>query len=157
MIILGIDPALNNTGWAVIEVSNANKALSYIASGIIKNNTSNAIDKKLVNIANSFGCIVDKYKPNQAGIEEVFVNVNPVSSLKLGMARGVVIATVAQKGVVVFEYKPNTIKKTITGAGKADKSQVAYMIKYLLPLANFSSNDESDAIAIALTHAIIGG
>ena len=151
MLILGIDPALINTGWGVISYKDNN--LKYIASGTIKISAKNTLDKRLKNINSELQKILDIYKPDICAIEETFVNKNPVSSLKLGHARGAIILTVAMFGIEITEYPANKIKKTVTGAGKADKEQVQAMIKVLLPTADCKTHDEADALAVAICHS----
>ena len=158
--ILGIDPALINTGWAIICTHNGQK-FEYIASGTIKNKltASDPIADRLLYTAAAIREIILKYNPEESAIEETFVNSNSVTSLKLGMARGAAILTLAQNNLPVTEYSPTFIKKTIVGNGRADKSQILYMIKVLLGASltaeKFSTMDESDAIAIALTHGFL--
>jgi crossover junction endodeoxyribonuclease RuvC len=150
MLIIGIDPGLIKTGWGIIE-KNSNH-IKYIASGVIKTSTSKRMEERLLNIYSKIDKIIKTYKPEHFAIEETFVNDNPLTSLKLGQARGVAILTGALNGLPVSEYSANLIKKTITGAGKADKIQVQQMIKYILPISNFETSDEADALAIAICH-----
>ncbi|MDA0617585.1 MAG: crossover junction endodeoxyribonuclease RuvC [Proteobacteria bacterium] len=151
MIILGIDPALNQTGYAVI-IKKSNGTIGFEQSGVVKNKITEEFPQKLLKIFNIIDQICKLYKPQYCGIEETFVNVNPTSSLKLGAARGVIITAVTQNEIPIFECSPNKIKKTITGAGKADKSQVEFMIKRLITgVPEKLSPDEYDALAIALT------
>jgi crossover junction endodeoxyribonuclease RuvC len=110
------------------------------------------IEGRLKNIFNGLNDILATYKPDYFSIEETFVNRNPVSSLKLGQARGAAIVCAGLNNIRVFEYKPNTIKKTISGFGKAMKCQVGAMVKHLLPCANIETEDEADALAIAICH-----
>lgn len=150
MIVLGVDPGLIKTGYGVVEFKNNN--LKYIDSGTILTSTNISIELRLKNIYDNLKYIIDRYKPNFFSIEETFVNNNPTSSLKLGQARGVAILCAGENGIPVFEYKPNTIKKTVTGIGKARKEQVGMMVKCLLPTVNPKSEDEADALAIAICH-----
>ena len=151
MKIIGIDPGLNNTGWGIIE-KNQNM-LSYIASGVIKPDTKADMADRLNTIDSELDKIISLYKPDSASIEETFVNKGAASSLKLGMARGVAFLAPARAGVDVFEYGANKVKKSVVGAGHADKNQIQMMVKILLPKANFQSADEADALAIAICHA----
>lgn len=148
MKIIGIDPGLNKTGWGIIGIHNNN--FSYINSGAIKNNVKLPICDKIKNIYSELKQIVELHKPDIGAIEETFVNKNPLSSLKLGHARGVAMLAMANFGLVVHEYSPNLIKKTITGAGKADKRQIGVMVKILLPKSNVKTEDEADALAVAM-------
>lgn len=148
--IIGIDPGLSKTGWAIIEYSGSN--ISYIASGIIKLSPDKMIAEKLGIIHEKLTQIIAEYKPIIASFEDSFVNSNSASSLKLGQARGAILLTLHLCDIEIYEYSPTYIKKAITGNGRADKGQVAKMVQYLLPKANFKSADESDAIAIAIAH-----
>lgn len=151
MIIVGIDPGLGNTGWGVIEKNN-NK-LSYIASGVIGSNAKDEISLRLSLIYNQLTLVLQKFKPETVAMEEVFVNMNSKSSLKLAYARGAAIAAVGCYGVELMEYAPNFIKKNLVGGGRAEKSQVKHMVKFLLPQVGICSDDESDALAAAICHS----
>ncbi len=148
MIILGIDPALRTTGYAVLEKRGIN--VIYIKSGII---TTGKLDlpSSIAKIMNEILKICNTYKPDIASIETIFINKNPESSIKLVHARGGIMGIIAQNNIPIQEYAPNFIKKAITGAGKADKEQMKQMINMLLPGYNFEQYDEIDAIAIAYT------
>lgn len=150
MIVIGIDPGLIKTGYGVVKFEN--NTTYYVASGTIKTNTSLPIENRLKNIFDKLSEILDRYKPDYFSIEETFVNNNPISSLKLGQARGIAILCAGLKDLQVFEYKPNTIKKSVTGVGKAAKNQISMMIKCLLPSVNLKTEDEADALAIAICH-----
>jgi len=156
MIILGIDPALNNTGLAVLQIINNSINLLHLSTIKQKNNqqelNNNEIDHKLLFLHQQLQDILQKFQPNEVAIEETFVNVNPLSSLKLGQARGAIILTVAINNLPIFQYTPTAVKKTITGNGKADKLQVQKMLNILLPKYNFLDNDQSDALAVAFCH-----
>jgi crossover junction endodeoxyribonuclease RuvC len=159
MIFLGIDPSLNSTGYGVIKKEGTR--LFYITSGIIKFKVGgNAEDfhSKLLQISNKLTEIIQEFKPQKASIEETFVNSNSQSSLKLGIVRGAIILTLMQQKLEISEFSPNFIKKVITGNGKAEKSQVAFMVPKLLSTfskeQNFISEDESDALGIAIALAI---
>ena len=97
--------------------------------------------------------LIADHAPDGAAVEEVFVNSNPQSTLKLGQARGIALLVPALSGLVIAEYAPNAVKKTVVGAGHGDKGQIRGMVKCLLPRASFDSTDEADALAIAITHA----
>ncbi|MDD2839634.1 MAG: crossover junction endodeoxyribonuclease RuvC [Rickettsiales bacterium] len=150
MIIIGIDPGLIKTGWGVI--NKIDNQVKYIASGTIKTDVKLPLSERLLNIYNEVDTLIKTYAPKQFSIEETFVNKNPLSSLKLGHARGVAILAAALNNIPVFEYSPNLIKKTITGAGKAEKQQMIAMIKYIFPCANPKTEDEADALCIAVCH-----
>ena len=150
MRILGLDPSLSSTGWGVIEVEN--NRVRYIADGFIPTDAKAPIEERLQEINKVLREVIETYKPDEASIEQVFLNSNPISTIKLGMARGVVIMTPAQYGISVTEYEPNKVKKAVVGVGKADKNQVETMVKILLPGCKPKNNDASDALAIALCH-----
>ncbi len=150
MRILGLDPSLSSTGWGIIEVEN-NK-VKYIADGFIPTDAKAAIGNRLALINKVLSEVIEVYRPDEAAIEQVFLNANPMSTIKLGMARGVVIMTPAQFGIGVTEYEPNKVKKAVVGIGKAAKGQVETMVKILLPGCKPKNNDSSDALAIALCH-----
>lgn len=149
--IFGIDPGLRHMGWGVVEI--AGTRLSYVASGVI---SPPAKDELAVRLAALYGALEDLLKthqPHEASVEETFVNKDPVSTLKLGQARGMAMLAPARLGIPVGEYAANEVKKTVVGVGHADKKQVQAMVKVLLPRATFSSADEADALAIAICHA----
>ena len=150
MRILGLDPSLSSTGWGVIEVEN-NK-VKYIADGFIPTDPKQPIAERLALINETLRQVIETYRPDEAAIEQVFLNSNPTSTIKLGMARGVVIMAPAQYGISVTEYEPNKVKKAVVGVGKAAKNQVETMVKVLLPGCKPKNNDSSDALAIALCH-----
>lgn len=150
-LILGIDPGLNNTGWGVIKVNGSN--ISYVASGVIRTKASDVLTSRIQKIYYDVNNIIDEFHPDHFAIEETFVNINPLSSLKLGYARAAAILASANKHIPIYEYSAKYIKKSVVGSGAADKQQILYMIKKLLPTANPKSEDESDAIAVAFCHS----
>jgi crossover junction endodeoxyribonuclease RuvC len=149
--IIGIDPGLRRTGWGIIEADGVR--LSYVASGMIAADVDNELAFRLREIFEQLSSVIAAYKPAEAAVEETFVNENAKATLKLGQARGIALLAPAMKGVQVAEYTPNLIKKTVVGAGHADKRQIQMMIGMLLPKAQFESADEADALAIAVCHA----
>lgn len=149
--ILGIDPGLQKTGWGILESEGS--ALRYIASGLIKTNTKDPLSIRLAALHNNLVSVLDEYAPHEAAIEETFVNRNPASALKLGQARGVLLAVPALKGLPVDEYGANKIKKSVVGSGHAAKEQMGMMVKTLLPACGSLAEDEADALAVAITHA----
>jgi crossover junction endodeoxyribonuclease RuvC len=149
--ILGIDPGLRRTGWGVIESDGVR--LVYIASGVITPDTEAPLAVRLSEIYRGLTSVLDAHVPAEAAVEETFVNDNAKATLKLGQARGIAMLAPAMKGLRVGEYTPNLIKKSVVGAGHADKRQVQMMIGVLLPKAKFDSADEADALAIAICHA----
>ena len=149
--ILGIDPGLLHTGWAVIDTSGQTR--KYIASGVILPNPKFEMSERLVTIFHELTKICETFEPNECSIEIIFVNKNPKTTLLLGPARASAIVAIANQNIPVFEYEPNVIKKALTGAGHADKSAIDKMVKMLLPIAHPKTPDEADAIAIALAHS----
>ncbi len=150
MRILGLDPSLSSTGWGVIEIEN--NRLRYVADGYIKTDPKMELPARLAVIHKTLADVIDAYKPDEAAIEQVFLNDNPMSTIKLGMARGVVILAPALYNIPVCEYEPTKVKKALVGVGRAEKSQVETMVKVLLPGCKPENNDSSDALAIAITH-----
>ena len=143
MRILGLDPSLSSTGWGIIEVEN--NRVRYVADGFIKTERLYTIYKTLCDV-------IEFYKPDEAAIEQVFLNSNAVSTIKLGQARGVVILAPATYRIPLTEYEPNQIKKAVVGVGHAEKGQVETMVKILLPGCKPKNNDSSDALAAAICH-----
>lgn len=150
-IILGIDPGLLHTGWAVIE--SAGQTRKYISSGVILPKAKDSLEARLAKIFNEVIKVCETFHPDECAIEITFVNNNPTSTLLLGHARAAAIVAVGTREIPVFEIQPNVIKKAITGSGHADKSQITSMLKILLPTAKPKTADEADAIAIALAHS----
>lgn len=149
--ILGIDPALARTGWGIIDVKSQNEVF-FVAAGVVETTSDQPMNLRLRFLANDLLRVVNEYKPSEVAIEETFVNKNPLSSLKLGQARGAIIITIANVGLEISEYAATAIKKNITGMGRADKEQVQRMVKLLLPKSEVKYNDEADALAVALCH-----
>ena len=149
--ILGIDPGLLHTGWAIIE-TNGN-ARKYIASGVILPKKTGQLPERLAIIFNEVTKLCDTFKPDTASMEITFVNKNPTTTLILGHARAAAMVAISVRNIPIYEYEPNKIKKILTGAGHADKTAVDKMVRILLPAATPKTPDESDAIAIALAHA----
>jgi crossover junction endodeoxyribonuclease RuvC len=149
--IIGIDPGLRRTGWGIIESDGVR--LGYVASGLIAAGTDGDLAFRLREIYEGLSGVIASFKPQEAAVEETFVNDNARATLKLGQARGIALLAPAMKGLKVGEYPPNLIKKTVVGAGHAEKRQIQAMIGFLLPKAKFESADEADALAIAICHA----
>ena len=149
--ILGIDPGLVNTGWGVVSVDGAHQ--SFVACGTIKPKTKAPMAERLATIYTDLSDVIEKYSINECAIEDVFVNKNPETSLRLGQARGVAMVVCCIMGLTVGEYQNRMVKKTITGGGSAGKEQIERMVKTLLPKAHIDSEHSADALAIALTHA----
>ena len=151
MILIGLDPGLGTTGWGVI-AADGNR-LSHLANGQIKTDSAAALADRLVALHDALTDILLSHRPDGAAVEEVFVNVNPQSTLKLGQARGVVLLAAARAGIVVGEYSARLVKKAVVGTGAAEKTQVHAMVARLLPGARVSGADAADALAVAITHA----
>ncbi len=151
MIILGLDPGLGTTGWGVIRKEGSR--LSHIANGQIKTDAKSPIERRLLHLDAALAALMIDYHPDAVAVEEVFVNKNPQSTLKLGQARGVVLLGAARAGVPVAEYATRLVKKAVTGVGGAEKSQVQAMLAILLPGAKQAGPDAADALAVAITHA----
>jgi crossover junction endodeoxyribonuclease RuvC len=149
--ILGIDPGLRRTGWGVVE--NDGNRLLFIGCGSVQPPESLPLASRLLAIHDGLSAVLREFAPAEAAVEQTFVNKDGVATLKLGQARGVAMLVPATFGVPVSEYAPNQVKKTVVGAGHADKNQVMVMLKILLPKAEPKSPDAADALAIAITHA----
>lgn len=149
--IIGLDPGLCHTGWGIISFK-AGK-LSHIAHGIIHPEQKAALPQRLHQLFTGISDILKTFKPTEAAVEETFVNTNPASTLKLGMARGVVLMAPACQQIPIGEYSANKIKKCVVGVGHADKHQVAMMVQRLLPSAGQVKLDAADALAVAICHA----
>ena len=149
--IIGIDPGLRDTGWGIIEVEGTR--LSYVACGVVEPTPSLPLAERLAAIHEGLRVVIHDHAPKEAAVEETFVNKDPRATLKLGAARGVALLVPAQAGLPVAEYGANHIKKTVVGAGHAEKAQVRMMVKVLLPKAEFRTDDMADALAIAICHA----
>ncbi|MBR0775588.1 crossover junction endodeoxyribonuclease RuvC [Bradyrhizobium diazoefficiens] len=149
--IIGIDPGLRRTGWGVIEADG--NRLVYVACGSVEPPDGLPLSSRLLAIHEGLAAVLSDHKPAEAAVEQTFVNKDGVATLKLGQARGVAMLAPAMFGITVAEYAPNQVKKTVVGAGHADKQQIAMMLKILLPKAEPPSADAADALAIAITHA----
>lgn len=151
MRILGIDPGLTHMGWGVIDHTAGR--LSFVAGGRISPPTTGEIPVRLAALYHGLQAVIAQYRPETAAVEQTFINANPGSALKLGQARGVALLAPAAAGIPVAEYAANLIKKSVVGAGHADKAQIAAMIRVLLPRAGDMPPDQADALAVAITHA----
>ncbi|HWD57416.1 MAG TPA: crossover junction endodeoxyribonuclease RuvC [Stellaceae bacterium] len=151
MRVLGLDPGLRHTGWGVIDV--AGNRLTHVADGVASAPVDLPLGERLVVLFRALGEVLERYRPDAAAVEETFVNKNPSSTLKLGVARGVVLLAPAERGVPVSEYSANLVKKSVVGAGHADKSQVQLMVRRLLPGCTILKADAADALAVAICHA----
>ena len=149
--ILGIDPGLRRTGWGIVEADG--NRLVFVACGSLETTGQLALGERLVAIHDGLERVIADMQPDEAAVENTFVNVNGAATLKLGQARGIAMLVPAKAGLAVAEYAPNLVKKTVVGAGHADKAQIRMMIGVLLPKADPQSDDAADALAIAICHA----
>jgi crossover junction endodeoxyribonuclease RuvC len=149
--IIGIDPGLRNVGWGLIEV--AGSRLVYVGCGSIQTRADLSLAERLAQIHRGLTTLIEAERPDEAAVEETFVNRDPQSALKLGQARGIALVVPALLGLPVAEYAANVVKKTIVGVGHAEKSQIAMMVRMLLPTSSAASPDAADALALAITHA----
>lgn len=151
MRLIGLDPGLRNTGWGVIETDGV--SVRHVADGVVRSVTDAPIAVRLTQLYDAVRELIVRFEPDEAAVEETFVNRNPESTLKLGHARGVVLLAPAKAGLPVAEYSPKRVKKAVVGTGNAAKDQVQAMIASLLPGAVIASPDAADALAVAICHA----
>jgi len=151
MRVLGLDPGLRHTGWGVIDV--AGNRLTHVADGVVHAATDQPLAIRLVLLFRQIISVLERFDPDEAAVEETFVNRNPASTLKLGVARGVVLLAPAERGLSVTEYSANLVKKAVVGAGHAEKTQVQLMVRRLLPDCDGTAPDAADALAVAICHA----
>ena len=149
--LLGLDPGLRRTGWGVIEVEGND--LIHIANGVVSSDSKKTISERLVQLHSGILNLVRQFQPEEVAAEETFVNKNPESTLKLGLARGAVLLAPALLGIPVSEYAPNRVKKAVVGAGHASKNQVQVMVGNILPKILITNEDAADALAVAICHA----
>lgn len=150
-VILGLDPSLSCTGWGVIRTEGSR--LTHMANGQIKTDAKAPISERLAKIHAELGKVIAAHPPDRAAAEEVFVNKNPQSTLKLAQARGAVLAACGAAGLAVNEHAARLVKKSVVGTGGADKAQVQAMLKVLLPGAEIAGADAADALAVAIADA----
>jgi len=151
MRLLGLDPGLRVSGWGVIDVDG--NRLRHVADGAVKTDGKLALAERLVQLYDGLSEIIERFSPDEAAVEETFLNKNPSSTLKLGHARGIVLLVPARMGLLVAEYSANLIKKSTVGTGHADKEQVKMMMRTLLPSCEIATADAADALAVAVCHA----
>ena len=149
--IIGIDPGLRRCGWGIIET--LGNRLTFVAAGTIKPPIEGSLAARLAVLFAELGMVLNQYSPQEAAVEETFVNAGARSALILGQARGVVLLAPAARGLPVAEYAANLVKKSVVGTGHAEKGQVALMVKTLMPAADVKGADAADALAIAICHA----
>lgn len=151
VVILGLDPGLGTTGWGLIRAEG--NRLSHLANGQLKTDSAAPLPRRLAHLDAQLAALIADHAPDAAAVEEVFVNANPQSTLKLGQARGVVICAAARAGLEVGEYAARLVKKAVVGVGNAEKAQVHAMVARLLPGAKIAGADAADALAVAICHA----
>jgi crossover junction endodeoxyribonuclease RuvC len=149
--IIGIDPGLRRTGWGVIDYDGVR--LGFVACGSVVSDGGESLGVRLRQLFDGLHEVLERLAPEEAAVEQTFVNRDAAATLKLGQARGIAMLVPALAGLTIAEYAPNAVKKTVVGAGHGDKTQIRAMVKCLLPLAAPDSADAADALAIAITHA----
>ena len=149
--VIGIDPGLRRCGWGVIDVDGP--SLRHVADGTVEPK-GDALGPRLAQLHAGLADVIGRHAPQAAALEMTFVNKDGQGTLKLGQARGVAFLALAQAGLDVGEYQPNTVKKTVVGAGHAAKQQIDHMVRLTLPGCVPSGPDAADALAIAITHAL---
>ena len=150
--ILGIDPGSRITGFGVIDWHGREPV--YVASGCIKTLPNDELAGRIGMIVRGIGDLVAEYRPNQAAVEQVFVNVNPAATLMLGQARGAAVAALVLRDLPVYEYTALQVKQAVVGRGKAAKEQVQHMVVQMLGLSGTPQADAADGLAVAITHAL---
>ena len=154
MLIIGLDPSLSCTGWGI--VAKDGNRLRHIANGQVKTDAGASLPERLVTIDRELTDVILRHRPDSAAVEEVFVNKNPQSTLKLGHARGVVLLALARAGLPIAEYATRLVKKAVVGTGAAEKAHVQAMLRVLLPGVQLAGSDAADALAVAICHAHMG-
>ncbi len=149
--VLGLDPGSRVTGYGVVEMSDPVKP-RYRECGVIRISGDLLLEKRLLEIADGVRELIKEFKPICVAVEDVFVQRNVRSALKLGHVRGALLLTAAEKGLVVHSYSPAVVKKTVTGRGRASKAQIQRMVQVLMGLERTPASDASDALAVALCH-----
>jgi crossover junction endodeoxyribonuclease RuvC len=149
--LLGLDPGLRFTGWGVIDVDG--NRLRHIGDGVIATDSAEPVPERLKILHDALMALLERLRPDEAAVEETYVNRNGAATLKLGYARGVALLTPALAGVTVTEYGAKSVKKAVVGTGGADKDQVEMMVRRLLPGAVIRRADAADALAVAICHA----
>jgi crossover junction endodeoxyribonuclease RuvC len=153
-LILGLDPSLSCTGWGIVRVEGSR--LTHIANGQIATDARTPIAERLNHLHDAVFAVIAAHSPDRAAAEEVFLNKNPQSTLKLAQARGAVLAACGRAGLPVAEHAARLVKKAVVGTGGAEKAQVQAMLKVLLPGARIEGADAADALATAIADAHLG-
>jgi len=151
MRVLGLDPGLRRTGWGVVDLNGTR--LTHVANGGVGSDEKLSLAERLVQIRRGLAAVVAEMMPDEAAVEETFVNKNPTTTLKLGQVRGIVLLVPAEAGLPVAEYTPNHVKKSVVGVGHAEKQQIHLMVRTLLPGVAIDGPDAADALAVAICHA----
>jgi crossover junction endodeoxyribonuclease RuvC len=154
LIILGLDPSLSSTGWGVIRAEGAR--IGHVANGQIPTDPAAPMPERLAALQAGIAAVIAAHRPARAAAEEIFVNKNPQSTLKLAQARGAVLAACGMAGLTVNEHAARLVKKAVTGTGAAEKAQIAAMVKVLLPGVAIAGSDAADALAVAIADAHLG-
>lgn len=149
--LLGIDPGLRFTGWGIIEADG--NRLRHIADGVIATDSDTSVPERLKVLHDALSALLTLHRPDEAAVEETYVNRNGAATLKLGYARGVALLAPALMGIKVVEYGAKAVKSAVVGTGGADKDQVTMMVRRLLPGATIKRADAADALAVAICHA----
>ncbi|MEM7290361.1 MAG: crossover junction endodeoxyribonuclease RuvC [Pseudomonadota bacterium] len=149
--IIGIDPGLQRTGWGVVD--SLGTSLGFVAAGTVRSDAKASLSSRLCQLHDGLAEILGEHAPQEAAVEQTFVNKDAKATLKLGQARGIAMLVPARAGLAVSEYAPNQVKKTVIGVGHGDKAQIRLMVNMLLPKASFDTDDAADALAIAICHA----
>jgi len=149
-VALGLDPGTRHFGWGVVE--RRGTRLVHVAHGVVDTDEDAPIAVRLVTIERELVEVVRAHAPEVASVEAIFFAKDPQAAVKLGHARGVALLVCARAGLDVAEYPPARVKRTLAGSGRADKSQVAQMIRVVLGLAAVPPSDAADALAVAVTH-----
>lgn len=151
MRVLGLDPGLRITGWGIVDADG--NRLRHVADGVVKSDDKLTLAERLAQLHRGVLAVIAQWVPEEAAVEQTFVNVNPESTLKLGQARGAVLLAPALSGLTVGEYSPASVKQAVVGTGRAAKDQVGMMVRTLLPGCLVKSPDAADALAVAICHA----
>ncbi len=151
MLIIGLDPGLGTTGWGI--VAKSGNRLTHVANGQVKTDPKAPLAERLVVLDRELSAVILAHRPDSGAVEEVFVNSNAQSTLKLGQARGVCLLALARAGLPVSEYATRAVKKALVGTGAAEKAQVQAMLAVLLPGVKLAGADAADALAVAICHA----
>ncbi|MBO0662531.1 crossover junction endodeoxyribonuclease RuvC [Jiella sp. MQZ9-1] len=148
--IIGIDPGLRRTGWGIVET--LGNSLRFVASGTVTSDAKADLASRLCQLHEGLSAVIHGHRPDEAAVEQTFVNKDAVATLKLGQARGIALLVPALAGLPVAEYAPNAVKKAVIGVGHGEKKQIHMMVKVLMPKAHFETDDAADALAIAICH-----